>query len=94
MVKGENNIIGRKVAFTYKGKRYEKEIKEIIKSWFDTWIGDLGYEDDNDDQTDGFLIHGLVNEDKEMVMEQLAVQYDSAFSPFRHGYIREVEVLN
>lgn len=85
-------IVGRKVAFNYMGKRYEKEIVELYHKFWDSWCGDLGFADDSDDKSDGFLIHGDTDENRNLLMQGLVVQYDSC-DGMRHGYIKEVEVL-
>jgi hypothetical protein len=85
-------VIGRKVAFDYNGKRYEKEITEIFKVYWNSWVGDLGFEDDGNDHSDSFLIHGDVDEKKNPLMQGLTIQYDSKDGS-RHGYIQNLEVL-
>ena len=85
-------VVGRKVAFDYNGKHYEKEIVEICEVYWESWVGDLGYEEDGNDHSDSFLIHGNVDGEKNPLMQGLCIQYDSEDGS-RHGYIQNVEVL-
>ena len=86
-----NYVVGKNVTFTYNGKNITRSIKEILSVTDGTWCGDLGYEDDNDDRTDSFIIHGDTNESNIPIMQGLVIQYDS-IDGNRHGYIRVKEV--
>jgi hypothetical protein len=88
----QERVEGKRVAFMYKGKRVVKEVKEIMDVILGTWVADLGFEDDNDDSTDSFIMHGNTDESHLPQMQGLVVQYDSEDGS-RHGYVREVEVL-
>ena len=87
-----SSVIGRKVAFQYNGKRYEREVTEVCDIIHGTWVGDLGFEQDNNSHSDSFLIHGNTTDKRVPLMQGLVVQYDSEDGN-RHGYVREVEVL-
>ena len=86
------DVVGKKVAFSYNGKRYEREITEVCDMIYETWVGDIGFEREDDSHSDSFLIHGMRLEDGTPVMQQLVIQYDSEDGS-RHGYISHVEVL-
>ena len=82
-------VVGKKVSFDYNGKHMEKEVQEVVDVIHGTWVGDLGFEDDNDDTSDSFLIHGNTDENNLPIMEGLVVQYDSADGT-RHGYVNVI----
>lgn len=82
----KERVVGKKVSFNYNGKHMEKEVQEIVDVILGTWVGDLGFEDDNDSTSDSFLLHGNTDENNLPVMEGLVVQYDSADGT-RHGYV-------
>ena len=86
------SVVGRKVAFQYNGKRYEREVTEVCDIILGTWVGDLGFEQEGNDHSDSFLIHGDTTDKRVPLMQGLVVQYDSEDGS-RHGYVREVEVL-
>ena len=88
----QKSVVGRKVAFQYNGKRYEREVVEVCDIILGTWIGDLGFEEEDNDHSDSFLIHGNTTDKRVPLMQGLVVQYDSEDGS-RHGYVREVEVL-
>lgn len=85
-------VVGKKVTFTYNGKSITRGIKEVVDVIHGTWCGDLGYEDDNDDNTDSFLIHGDTSNDNMPMMKGLVIQYDSNDGT-RHGYISHIEII-
>ena len=87
-----NLVEGKKVSFTYNGKTYVRKVHELLDVIFGTWVGDLGYEDENDTNSDSFIIHGNTDNNNLPIMEGLVIQYDSADGK-RHGYIREVNVI-
>lgn len=87
-----NMVEGRSVAFTYKGINYVRPVYELCDIILGTWVGDLGYEDNDDTNTDSFIIHGNTDEIGCPQMSGLVVQYDSQNGE-RHGYIRNVRVL-
>ena len=86
------SVVGRKVAFQYNGKRYEREVVEVCDIILGTWVGNLGFEQEDNDHSDSFLIHGNTTDKRVPLMQGLVVQYDSEDGS-RHGYVREVEVL-
>lgn len=88
----QKSVVGRKVAFQYNGKRYEREVVEVCDIILGTWVGDLGFEQEDNDHSDSFLIHGNTTDKRVPLMQGLVVQYDSEDGS-RHGYVREVEVL-
>lgn len=87
-----DRVEGKSVAFTYRGINYVRPVCELCAIILGTWVGDLGYEDNNDSNTDSFLIHGNTDENGLPQMSGLVVQYDSQNGE-RHGYIRNVKVL-
>lgn len=85
----KERVVGKKVSFDYNGKHMEKEIQEVVDIILGTWVGDLGFEDDNDSNSDSFILHGNTDKNNFPLMEGLAVQYDSADGT-RHGYINVI----
>ena len=81
-------VIGQRVAFTYNGKRYKMVISELLEIHWDSWVGDIGW---NDDAQVSFIIHGDLDANKQPILSGLSVQYDG--SEGEHGYIRIVELL-
>jgi hypothetical protein len=88
----KNKVEGKEVSFTYNGKTYVRKVHELLDVIFGTWVGDLGYEDENDTHSDSFIIHGNTDDNNLPIMEGLVIQYDSADGK-RHGYVREVNVI-
>lgn len=80
------SVEGKKVAFTYNGKKYEREITSVMDVILGTWIGDIGFEIEDDFESDSFIIHGNTDKDNIPIMEGLVIQYDSQ-DETRHGYI-------
>lgn len=87
-----NMVEGKEVSFTYNGKTYVRKVNELLDVIFGTWVGDLGFENENDTDSDSFIIHGNTDVYNLPIMEGLVIQYDSADGK-RHGYIREVNVI-
>lgn len=87
----KNRVVGKKVSFDYNGKHMEKEIQEVVDVILGTWVGDLGFEDDNDSASDSFILHGNTGENNLPIMEGLVVQYDSADGT-RHGYVNVISL--
>ena len=87
----KERVVGKKVSFNYNGKHMEKEVQEIVDVILGTWVGDLGFEDDNDSTSDSFLLHGNTDENNLPIMEGLVVQYDSA-DGIRHGYVNVISL--
>jgi hypothetical protein len=85
-------VIGKKVAFSYNGRRIEREVLEVCDIIDGTWIGSLGFEHEDNDHSDSFQIHGNTNNHQEPLMCGLVIQYDSEDGS-RHGFISEMEVL-
>lgn len=82
----KERVVGKKISFDYNGKRMEKEVQEVVDVILGTWVGDLGFEDDNDSTSDSFILHGNTDKNNLPIMEGLVVQYDSSDGT-RHGYI-------
>jgi hypothetical protein len=87
----KERVVGKKVSFDYNGKHMEKEVQEVVDVIHGTWIGDLGFEDDNDSNSDSFILHGNTDENNLPIMEGLVVQYDSADGT-RHGYVNVISL--
>lgn len=87
-----NRVEGKEVSFAYNGKVITRKVNELCDVIFGTWVGDLGFEDESDTHSDSFIIHGNTDDDNLPIMEGLAIQYDSADGS-RHGYVREVNVI-
>lgn len=85
----KERVVGKKVSFDYNGKHMEKEVQEVVDVIHGTWVGDLGFEDDNDSNSDSFILHGNTDENHLPLMEGLVVQYDSADGT-RHGYVNVI----
>ena len=88
----KNKVEGKKVSFAYNGETYVRKVNELLDVIFGTWVGDLGFEDENDTNSDSFIIHGNTGDNNLPIMEGLVIQYDSADGK-RHGYIWEVNVI-
>jgi len=87
----KERVVGKKVSFDYDGKHMEKEVQEVVDVIHGTWVGDLGFEDDNDSNSDSFILHGNTDENNLPIMEGLVVQYDSADGT-RHGYVNVISL--
>lgn len=87
----KQRVVGKKVSFGYNGKHMEKGVQEIVDVILGTWVGDLGFEDDNDSTSDSFIVHGNTGENNLPIMEGLVVQYDSADGK-RHGYVNVISL--
>jgi hypothetical protein len=87
----KERVVGKKVSFDYNGKHMEKEVQEVVDVIHGTWVGDLGFEDDNDSNSDSFILHGNTDENNLPIMEGLVVQYDSADGT-RHGYVNVISL--
>lgn len=81
-------VTGTKVVFTYNGKRYKMVISELLAVYWDSWVGDIGW---NDDAQTSFIIHGNLDADRQPLLSGLSIQYDGCNG--EHGYIREVEII-
>lgn len=88
----KNKVEGKEVSFIYNGQTYVRKVNELLDVIFGTWVGDLGFEDENDTNSDSFIIHGNTDDNNLPIMEGLVIQYDSADGK-RHGYIWEVNVI-
>jgi len=81
-------VLNRKVAFTYKGVYYEKEITSVEHIYWDSWVGDLGWSDDN---KTAFCLHADLDADKKPTLTGLAVQVDGPEREYL--IIRDVELV-
>ena len=85
--KMRNAVEGKQIVFTYKGTLFVRPVLEVCDVIHGTWIGDLGFENNNDSHTDSFMVHGNTNDSHIPLMEGLIVQYDSEDGT-RHGYLK------
>jgi hypothetical protein len=92
--KAKNAVIGKEVVFEYDGNRYVRKVVDLYSIGENYWYGDLGFKDEDDYESDSFMVCGDSDENGFPLMKGLIIKITGKRSFCVRAIIDVSEKLN